>query len=461
MPIPFKPLDRLKLERKPTGINAEERLSNPEKALTLGSAALDPMGTIAQMGLERLLGGKEESIFDNLVDNPRTGKQEIAERQEAFIPHVWKNSTGPKAEKARQLYRSKFGWAPATKDKPADAIIIRRAQEEPGNRMMTSSGRGSVFAEKADVVHRGGMIPQDSRNPALVRRIESLAEPEGAGYFKANKDTDGSQVGGSNVIVSAITPKNPLFSERITQGIWPDKSKIGDTGHDALASLAGDKAAKTGIRRYYYDKEKKAMPLATRGGYDAIIGRNELMLKEPSPKDPGIRDAVKEQQKAKVKEKAFMRVPHEYDEIGEGLMPKRLWKRRSDGMMSWQDARRPDPDIFSNADDNQLLFDRGDVINKLKGDARKTLNVPPVWLDAEESKAKAKKISGWAKNVFSKNLIPTDNLKLGLRATEPDKWLEKALPKVKHDYGPEGVPAKDLQDPETRKAFIDKWLSGK
>jgi len=459
MPLPFKPLDRLKLERKPTGINAEERLSGPEKALALGSAVADPVGTIGSLALEKFLGGKEESIFDNLIRDPSTGKEQIVEKSEAFLPYVWKNASGPKAEQARKLYRSKFGWAPAIKDKPADTIIIRRAQEEPGNRMMTSSGRGSVFAEKADVIHKDGLIPQDSRNPALVRKVENYGDPEGAGYFKANKDSDGSQVGGSNVIVSAITPKNPLFSEaydaRMRRG-----DKIGDTGHDALASLAGSKEAKTGIRRYYFDKEKKAMPLATRGGYDSIIGINEIMLKEPSPKDPGIRDAVKEQQKAKIAQKAFMQVPHEYDEIGEGLMPKRLWGKRSDGMISWQDARRPDPDIFSDAND-VLSLDKSDVISNLQSKARGKLNTTAPELSFQDSLNKHRKINAWSRGLRKKNIIPTDETRLGLRATEPDKWYEKALPKSKLDYGPEGVPAEQLKDPEVRKAFIDKWLSGK
>lgn len=458
MPIPFKPQDRLKLERRPTGINAETRMSGPEKALTLGSAALDPMGTIAQMGLERLLGGKEESIFDNLVDNPRTGKQEIAEKREAFIPHVWKNSSGEKADLARKLYRKNFGWAPATKDKPADSIIIRRAQEEPGNRMITGSGRGSVFAEKVRTVSPG-VAKRDYinriNNDKLEQDLYNMSYPESASYHKANKDSDGSQVGGSNVIVSAIRPSNPLLTLPNTSNVI----KTHDTGKDALISLAGNKEGLGRVRRTYFDREKKAMPLATRGGYDAIIGNGELMLKESSPKDPGIRDAVKEQQRAKIKEKAFMRVPHEYSEIGDGLMPSRLWGKTFDGMISWPDARRPDPDLFSGPNDDTLAFAKNDVYRNLKAKAKQQFGAWDKETPAKDFRAKQGKISDWFLKTRDKNIIPTDNLKLGLRATEPDKWLDKALPKTKLEYGPEGIPAEDLKNPEVRKAFIDKWLS--
>lgn len=448
MPIPFKPQDRLKLERRPTGINAEARMSGPEKALTLGSAALDPMGTIAQMGLERLLGGKEESIFDNLVDNPRTGKQEIAEKQEAFIPHVWKNSTGPKAEEARRLYRQNFGWAPATKDKPADAIIIRRAQEEPGNKMMTSSGRGSVFAEKIDTVSPekpNAKFMQKIKEGRLHQSLSRLSDADSAGYFKASKDSDGSQVGGSNVLISAITPKNPLLTSPNTLNVI----KTHDTGKDALISLAGNKEGFKPARRTYFDREKKAMPLATRGGYDAIIGNTELMLKESSPKDPGIRDAVKEQQLNKVKKAAWMEVPHEWETNGIPV-PERLEKKI--GSDSWPVVKRPDPYLFTTEEERVPI---SSVTDPLATKAAKKLNIP--WGDWEGHRS----LDKWVKGVRNKSIIPPETAKIGLRATEPDKWLNKALPKTKLDYGPEGIPAEDLKNPEARKAFIDKWLSGK
>jgi len=441
MPIPFKPQDRLKLERRPTGINAETRMSGPERALTLGSAALDPMGTIAQMGLERLLGGKEESIFDNLVDNPRTGKQEIAEKQEAFIPHVWKNSSGPKAEKARKLYRKNFGWAPATKDKPADAIIIRRAQEEPVNKMVTSSGRGSVFAEKLGHVESDDFHPRGVKN--IDKALSRFADPDSAGYFKANKDSDGSQVGGSNVIISAIRPGNPLLT-------LPNTSKViktHDTGKDALISLAGNKEGLKSVRRHYYDREKKAMPLAARGGYDSIIGNTELMLKEPSPKDPGIRDAVKEQQLNKVKKSAWMEVPHEWETNGIPV-PERLEKKI--GSDEWPIVKRPDPYLFTTEEERVPV---SSITDPLATKAVKKLNIP--WGDWEGHRS----LDKWIKGVRNKSIIPPETAKIGLRATEPDKWFERALPKTKLDYGPSGVPAEDLKNPEVRKRFIDEWLS--